>query len=529
MSDDLRLVGSSRDQQLVIDVAPGAVYEIAVVPRSFDGGRGRMADAARTHLWARGRRTQPGNVATLTGHVVQGVLVLQWSAVAEPDVAGYEIKAGPRWTGGLPIARGVTGTVYVAPVDWIGDRTFRVKAVNRMGIVSDYEATAVVSAPSTHFADVTSHDEHNAWDGTKTAMLVVGDYLELDTGAGLTGTYESEEVAATSVSDRRLFVSLECDIVDVTLTAARLQVRGDAPYLSRRMGDELTDWEGSENNDFGPAAALLMPGDDFYLDAGNAAQIFDFQKNGVTFLIEYRTSDDAGATWSDWAVYQPGIVANCDTAQARVTVTTVHKSLVPRLRTLSMHLADPVHDSVIVNDEWSMEWRFDRVVRDPNTGTFGIADVTLQNATLEAGHSAGINMATAQTTKIEVDFRVPEDLDLAQPITAEVAGRLSGAPAATANLRFKYVARIIADNQVYASGGSTVSAELTTNIGSTGTAHASADLAVLDIGEVFAANAIGSAGREISASIIRLAAASSDYGGTFLLTRFTLRGKRKKR
>lgn len=526
---DFRHVGSTRDESLVVDAQPGGLYEIAVVPRAHDGGRGRIEDATRIVKWSRGRRRQPGNVAGLRAQLVQGVVVLQWDAVDEPDVAGYEIKAGPRWTGGLPVARGVAGTVYVLPADFVGTRTYRIKALNREGVASDYEATASLTVASTHFAAATAVDSHTGWGGTKTNMAVSGSYLRLSVGTGLSGSYQAATINPGALADYRLVVGLETDIEDVELTGARIQVRGDSPYLQRRMGDELTNWEGTENNDMGAAAALLMPGDDFYLAVGRADQIYDFPRRAVTFLVEYRVSVDAGTNYGDWTTYQPGVVANCDRVQVRVSLSTVHAEIVPRLRTLTVLTCDPVPDSVIPNDEWVREFRFDRVARDPNTGTFAVADASISDATVEAGHAVGVNLPTAQTTKVAVDFRVPEDLDLTKDITAEAAGRLSGAPAATANLRLKYVFRYVKDNQAYASGGTAGSVEVTKNIGSGGTGHSSADLCVVELGTVIAGGAIADPGYEVSAAIIRLAAASSEYGGTFQLTRLTLRGKRKKR
>ncbi len=529
MAEEWIHVASTRGQQVELDVEPGGLYEIAVVPRSFDGGRGRIEDATRLVKWARGRRRQPSDVAALRAHLVQGTVVLQWDPVDDVDVAGYEIKAGPRWTGALPVARGVVGTVHVAPADFVGTRTYRIKALNREGVASDYEATATLTVPSSHFAAASSVDSHTAWGGTKTNTAVSGSYLRLSVGTGLTGSYQAATVTPGTLADYRIVVGIETDIEDVALTGARLQVRGDSPYLQRRMGDKLTDWEGTENNDMGPAAALLMPGDDFYLAVGRSDQIYDFPRRAVTFLVEYRVSADAGGSYGSWKTYQPGVVENCDRVQVRVSLTTVHADIVPRLRSLTVLTCDPVPDSVIVNDEWVREFRFDRVARDPNTGTFAVADASISDATVEAGHAIGVNLPTAQTTKVAVDWRVPEDLDLAQNITAEAAGRLSGAPAATANLRLKYAFHYVRDNEVYASGGTSGSVEVTQNIGSGGSGHASGDLCVIDLGTVIAGGSIASAARDVSASIIRLTAAASEYGGTFQLTRLTLRGKRKKR
>jgi hypothetical protein len=287
-------------------------------------------------------------VTGLRGTCIKGVLQLTWDEVDAPDVAGYEIKAGPRWTGGLPVAR-VSGSRFVALADWIGDRTFRVKAVNRLGIVSDYEATVDVSNDETFHEVNASADEHPTWGGTKTDVAVDRDCIVLDVPT-LTGSYESAVLSATGLDAWRVVISVETDIVDVDLVGSRIQVAGDSPYLQRKMGDELGAgaWEGSENNEIGPADALPMPGDDMYLSVGDALSVFDFQRNGVSFLIEYRTSDDGGSTWTDWATYQP-VVATCDALQARVTLTSVHADLVPRICSMTLHLLDPVVDSSITH------------------------------------------------------------------------------------------------------------------------------------------------------------------------------------
>ncbi len=529
MAEPARHVATSRDGHALVDAPPGQIYEVAVVPRNRAGGRGALADGARTLVWSRGRRTQPSNVASLTGQVVQGIVVLQWAAVTDDDLAGYEIKAGPRWTGGLPIARGIVGTVYVAPVDWIGSRTFRIKAVNRAGIVSDTDATVVVTVASSAFARYASRNEHTGWAGTKTTMAVSGAYLRLSTGTGLAGSYQSRKFSPASLADWRIFVSLECDIEDVTLYGGRAQVGATSPYALRRMGT-AADWEGSENNELGAADSALFWGDDFYAQNGGAGAttIFDFQRNGVGFVVEYRTSTDGGGSWSAWTAYQAGVVANCNAVQARVSVSTVHAELVPRLRTLSIATVDPCPDSVINNDAWVREWRFQRVFKD-TAGTFAVADASVVDATDETGHSIGVNLATAATTKVSFEFSVPEDLDLSRPITAQASGYLSGAPAAKATLKLTVSWRVRADNEAYVSGGSTGSGTVSQIIGSTGSNHSSADLCVVAIGTVFSGGALSTVGQEVVCSIKRSTAGADEYGGTFMLTRVKLLGTRKKR
>lgn len=345
MTGPFMFAGSTREERLPLDlrVTGGQVYEVLVVPRSFDGGRGALDAGRSVYLWTRGRRTQPGNVTELCASCVGGLLELSWPEVADPEVVGYEIKAGPRWTGGLPIAR-VAGSRFVAIADWIGTRTFRIKAVNRSGIVSDFESTVSVENPEAWYEVDASVDETAAWGGTKTDVTTSGDHLVLDVPT-LAGTYESVVLNATGLDAWRVVVTVEVDIVDVPMLGSRAQVGATSPWALRHMGDEAdtADWEGSENNEMGEAAAALMSGDDLYVAAGDALTLFDFQRGGVTIEVFFRTSADSGSTWSDWTKYRPS-VATCDAVQAKLALSSVHADLVPRIRTLTLHLIEPLLD-----------------------------------------------------------------------------------------------------------------------------------------------------------------------------------------
>ncbi len=348
MGDRWVLAGATRDGRLVVKdgLKVGYPYEVSVVPRSPTGARRDPEDGTRVGLSLMGRRKQPANVTNLLGTVVHGMLVLRWDAATDSDTKGFQIRHGVRWLGAMTDVALCSENVWVTPADWIGSRTFRVKAVNRAGIMSDLETTVTVTNASTDWIVTNSQTEETGFAGTKTNMAVSGSNLILSVATGLSGTYQTNTLTWTSVGTRRIFVTLETDIADVALTVDKLCIAADSPYMKRKTVDVMdgAGWEGTENNDIGACDQARFPidADTIYSGTGGVDRVYDFTSSlGIT--LEYRTSTDGGGSWSSWARYIPFVVS-LNAIQVRVSITTPHKGIIPRIRNLQIHVALDTQD-----------------------------------------------------------------------------------------------------------------------------------------------------------------------------------------
>ena len=184
-------------------------------------------------------------------------------------------------------------------------------------------------------------------------------------------------------------------------------------------------------------------------------------------------------------------------------------------------------DPQIPDDIWVHWIMFDTPrYLDANTGTLAVSNPSIDSATDYDGHVVLFNLVDAQFRYVAFSMIAPDDLDITQSLRVSVYYRLSGAPVAAAAVDIDLTARAVADNEVTASGGKLV----TVGGAKTVDAHASGDLVIHDLGEVFAANDL-SVGDYIKGVVGRDATAgnaSDTYTGTAQLIGIKFLGTRLK-
>lgn len=182
------------------------------------------------------------------------------------------------------------------------------------------------------------------------------------------------------------------------------------------------------------------------------------------------------------------------------------------------------------NDDWSYEVPIHGNTVYFNGSVFTSANAGVGNNTDFDAVYPMFNMTGTTKRGIAFQFTLPDTVDVAQAITAEVRYHLSGAVGASDAVEFELSCRAVADNENLTSGGTQYDISDAKTIGSSGSNHASGDLCVHDLGTLFAANEL-TAGDFIHGSVFRDAQAGNGddtYAGNTQFLSLTLRGKRKK-
>lgn len=327
------------------DLDPGVPVEVIVVPRSKRGEKGDPESGVRAMVAPLGDRAQPPDVQNFSGAAIRDSVILQWSAVEDRRVKGYQIRSGARWTGGRIIADCVQGTVWTSPLWWYGSERFMVKAITRSGIQSDLEAVFSVTTNAADFLVRETSQQDPSWSGAFAGMSISGTYLG---GTSIAGSYTSTPIVAAAGTTRyRLLLSIDTDIAGVPLTLDKCGFRLDSAYSLRHTLDQLAGdaWEGTENNDLRTLSDQRFAFDSLYAVCGDLRGPFDFPAS-VAWTVEVRYSVDGGTSWGAWARFVPS-VQTCNAAQARVSYVAPSALLSPRIRSMTLRLVD---GNVVLSD-----------------------------------------------------------------------------------------------------------------------------------------------------------------------------------
>lgn len=120
-------------------VIAGVQYEFRIRAVSRFGATSDYT-AVNTHLVI-GKTTPPSTPVTMTASLEADQVVLQWSAVPDPDLAEYEIRRGASWDTATFVGRARSTTLRVTLTS-IGTTTWLVKAVDSIGLYSSGVASA---------------------------------------------------------------------------------------------------------------------------------------------------------------------------------------------------------------------------------------------------------------------------------------------------------------------------------------------------------------------------------------------------
>ncbi len=276
-----------RDSFTLEPVKEGAQYQIKLLSVSLSAKR---QDSGSATIWSYnvvGKNTPPDDVTGFQCIPQSDTIILMWDAVTDVDHAGYEIRKGTNWNGGIFIGftKAVTFQLNgVAP----GDHTYMIKSRDTKGVPSvNFDlASATVYGPASYtiknspspvndFSTGTHNGTERVVDGTYGAILRInrdpasalqnGDYANWTGGNpdnwGVTesGSNSVEEAAAggecriiynsgswVGISQNILAANmkyrLEFDIVSITGT---LKVDDNNSFLSDTFtttGHKVIEW-----------------------------------------------------------------------------------------------------------------------------------------------------------------------------------------------------------------------------------------------------------------------------------------------
>ena len=178
---------------LDIGFEKNTTYEVAITPISSTGQRRAPASVTVYSITIVQNATVPDNVSDFRAEFINPVQ-LEWGAVTNTNLLGYEIREGANWESGVVLAQTLNSTrfSYEPPHSTIAlTLTYQIKAINSSGIYSDTAAqTSVIVLPLPERNVVINTSEQTAWLGTKTNMSLSGDSLAIS-GTALTGSYET--------------------------------------------------------------------------------------------------------------------------------------------------------------------------------------------------------------------------------------------------------------------------------------------------------------------------------------------------
>lgn len=255
-------------------------------------------------------QVEPGDVPSLLAVQNGAEVFLQWPAVEEPDVVGYEIREGATFEGGSLAAAGVTGLSVSIAVTTERNYSYHIKAINRAGFRSMQAASASVRVEHLPAKNVIfSFDEIAAHNG-----------------------YFDQTVLTESEFRASNYPNVTCD----------------DPAWGDLRADELGD-------DSVIKLAEEAPGQ-YYLSGTYTGPIHDMGALTTAFVgvewkhtalsqaatacvLQARASND-GATWTGWADFIPGTktfryiqfrvaLATTDTTQSAEVTAWVDKVDVP--------------------------------------------------------------------------------------------------------------------------------------------------------------------------------------------------------
>lgn len=95
-----------------------------------------------------GKLAPPSDVTGFTVRKATGGILLEWSAVPDADVKGYELREGPSWDSGEVIVADYAGTQFRAEKSEAGSYTYHIRAIDTGGRYSENPVTVTLELPA---------------------------------------------------------------------------------------------------------------------------------------------------------------------------------------------------------------------------------------------------------------------------------------------------------------------------------------------------------------------------------------------
>ena len=144
-------------------VVEGANYKVKFVSVSINARRGDIATATEWSYTVVGKNTPPSDVTNFRAIPLNDSITLMWDPVNALDLAGYEIRKGINWSGGIYLSS-PQGISYVMTAVAPGTHSFMIKSVDTKGKYSiNYAlATCTVYGPTFYTEKMSEFNDFQA-------------------------------------------------------------------------------------------------------------------------------------------------------------------------------------------------------------------------------------------------------------------------------------------------------------------------------------------------------------------------------
>jgi hypothetical protein len=313
---DYTMAGQATGNRFVALNVNDGLYDIRARGISTLGVRGPFSTI--TNFYATLFEASPEDVTNFSANVVGNTLHLSWTPVGDLDLSHYKVRYSSE-TSGADYNRAVDLVPKIArPANTVSvpsqTGTYFIKAVDKLGNVSDSAASIVVS---TNVADIdnlnviTTSTQHPSFTGSKSNVVLdsdgVGNFITIDpTGLPSSGTYEFD------------------NYIDL-----------GEKYVSRVQTNLLIGFLDYVNN-FDDAVGLFDAREGLF-DGDPAA----FDTTTVRTQVSFTDDDPAGSpTWSAWRDFVVGDI-DARAIRFRAVLETVNAGNAPLIRELSAEVDMP--------------------------------------------------------------------------------------------------------------------------------------------------------------------------------------------
>lgn len=307
---DAIVIGETKELRWIY--SPPATGDVKIMIKAVNAA-GYYSDKASASLYV---TLEPGNVSGFRVFQNGDKLMFVWNPVSDNDVVGYELREGGNYDNGTIVATGITLTQYQLPVDTEILRRFHVKAINRSGHESRFEASVNINISDLPPKNVIqSYDEIVLQSGTQDGTEFGESLITFSTLPGRFSDYQS-----TKFSDIGGAMVLKLSQVGGVYPTS-----GTYTCARKDLGQIIT---------------------------ANIATVFQpsiLYTAGTTASLEYRTSRDE-ITWTDWQQFSP-LEATFRYADFRVLLATADVTKTPEVNQLLIRVDVPDKDiakSVVV-------------------------------------------------------------------------------------------------------------------------------------------------------------------------------------
>src|SRR6185369_16906967 len=160
------------------------------------------------------------------------IIVFSWLPNTDQEIGEYEIREGVSWANSILLNR-AAGTSYMVPVNSNQNRTFWIKAINKLNI---YGKTAVFTTPTLAILPdhniVNTFAQEPTWAGTKLNCSVVSGKLLQTVGQPYAEYLFDVDLLATFLARNQVQTSFE-SIVTSTETWSQAQYAWNSPNANK--------------------------------------------------------------------------------------------------------------------------------------------------------------------------------------------------------------------------------------------------------------------------------------------------------